>query len=52
MALMLVLAPQGATAQDTITFTSFGGAMQEAQRKALLDPTDGGARHHDPARTR
>ena len=39
-ALMLVLAPQGATAQDTITFTSFGGAWQEAQRKALLDPAE------------
>lgn len=27
-----------ATAQDSITFTSFGGAFQEAQRKALLNP--------------
>jgi len=27
-----------AAAQDSITFTSFGGAFQEAQRKALLDP--------------
>jgi putative spermidine/putrescine transport system substrate-binding protein len=31
---------QGAAAQDTITFTSFGGAFQEAQRKAQLDPTE------------
>lgn len=27
-----------AAAQDSITFTSFGGAFQEAQRKALLNP--------------
>ncbi|MFC7705525.1 ABC transporter substrate-binding protein [Plastorhodobacter daqingensis] len=34
----LTLFATSASAQDTITFTSFGGAFQEAQRKALLDP--------------
>jgi putative spermidine/putrescine transport system substrate-binding protein len=34
------LASGGAAAQDTLTFTSFGGAFQEAQRKAQLDPTE------------
>ena len=46
-ALVLTLAVAGAhgaapvAAQDrTLTFTSFGGSFQEAQRKALLDPLE------------
>ncbi|QDL93537.1 ABC transporter substrate-binding protein [Paroceanicella profunda] len=29
-----------AVAQDSLTFTSYGGTYQEAQRKALLDPVE------------
>jgi putative spermidine/putrescine transport system substrate-binding protein len=39
-ALAIGLIPQAAAAQDTITFTSFGGAFQAAQRNALLDPAE------------
>jgi putative spermidine/putrescine transport system substrate-binding protein len=35
----LALSVSIASAQDTITFTSFGGAFQDAQREALLNPT-------------
>lgn len=34
------LVTSAATAQQTITFASFGGAYQAAQRKALLDPIE------------
>lgn len=37
--LALGLAAPAAMAQGTITFTSFGGAFQDAQREALLAPT-------------
>ena len=33
-----VVMTTAAAAQDTLTFTSFGGSYQEAQRSALLDP--------------
>ena len=38
LTLVLSLAAGAALAQDTITFTSFGGSYQEAQRNAQLDP--------------
>lgn len=37
--LALGLMAPAAMAEGTITFTSFGGAFQEAQRRALLEPT-------------
>jgi len=37
--LVLALGTTGAAAEGTITFTSFGGAFQDAQRQALLEPT-------------
>ena len=37
---LLALAAGTATAQETLTFTSYGGAWQEAQRKAYLDPVE------------
>jgi putative spermidine/putrescine transport system substrate-binding protein len=38
-ALAGLLGSGAALAEGTITFTSFGGAFQDAQRKALLEPT-------------
>jgi putative spermidine/putrescine transport system substrate-binding protein len=35
-----ILSATSAVAQQTITFASFGGAYQAAQRKALLDPIE------------
>lgn len=39
-ALAMVVGTTAALAQDTLTFTSFGGAFQEAQRNALLNPAE------------
>ena len=36
---VLTLGGSAAMAEGTITFTSFGGAFQDAQRQALLEPT-------------
>ncbi len=36
----LVLGVGGAIAQDTVTFASWGGAYQKAQREALLTPAE------------
>jgi putative spermidine/putrescine transport system substrate-binding protein len=38
MVVLAAAASSGAVAQDSMTFASFGGAYQAAQRKALLDP--------------
>lgn len=38
-ALIAGMGAMPASAEGTITFTSFGGAFQDAQRKALLEPT-------------
>jgi len=38
-ALVVGMGALPAMAEGTITFTSFGGAFQDAQRKALLEPT-------------
>ena len=37
---LLALAAGTAAAQETLTFTSYGGAWQEAQREAYLDPVE------------
>ena len=39
-ACVLVLAAGGAIAKDTVTFASWGGAYQKAQRAALLTPAE------------
>lgn len=37
---LAALMPLAATAQDTVSFASYGGAYQEAIRKAILDPAE------------
>ena len=37
---VLVLGASGAVAEETVTFVSWGGAYQKAQREALLTPAE------------